>query len=541
MSSSPTATAGVAAAAVGSTVSTEPSRRISRSAFRYLLLGCLCSLLALGYIELGMEQMGPLRHQHPQPPSLVSSLLEEEEEAESDSHKFTIQILGHGFLMKRDLPMIKQGYEMAFPGQISFTTSITPRSQPDLVLCIALASCLGRNDVNPPPACTQCQVNRIPNLRQVLWSKKAFCESVPEWVASLVSFPCWVLPNPQISLDTIVNHNNNTLDKWISKPHVSGAGFGITVVEGRDKLREVLRSGKSVVIQPFLDNPLLVKKRKVDLRVYVLVTSAFPVRAYVHSRGLVRFASQAYEDSTVSTSKGQSKSQFLTNTSVNKKISKMTAAELTWSFQRLWEEVGPKRAKEMRLKMDRSIALVLLSVEQKFARLAGNGTLAHRYHMLGVDVIFSSMDGDEAKVIEVNGQPSFEGSDIKNDVNGVFAHYEETKLSVARDIASIVLAPPLLLAHNHTCGQVYSEYCHELARESQANTEFRLIYPSAGVGDDTFARLVLEIGGQKRLDLHQHLIGQETALFQASCSAGACQPSLQNARDLVFADLALRG
>ncbi|KAH9246689.1 hypothetical protein BASA81_015738 [Batrachochytrium salamandrivorans] len=438
------------------------------------------------------------------------------------------RVIGQKSIIKRDLPLIQRGYEQAFPGMLFVGEEDGRRA--DVTLCLSLGTCLGQNDAEEEGDDGTGVVNRLPHLRQVLWSKKSFCESVPHWLALLVSFPCWVLPNSDLQVRDLVSSGAN--GKWIAKPHSSGGGKGITVVETEHELGELLGSERKLVIQPFLDNPLLVNRRKVDLRVYVLVTNTSPLRAYVHNRGLVRFASQVYQENG---QQQQSKSQFLTNTSINKKTSNLTAAELTWSFQRLWEEVGPERARDMRLKMDRSIALILLSVEQTFAKLAQTAAIkSRRYHLLGMDVIFSSVLEDEAKVIEVNGEPSFVASDSQ--AGDEFAHYDETKVRVARDVASIVLADAT--ADQDDEPETTATYERELVRESQPDTEFRLIYPSAAVHDDKIVERVLQFGDDAvRRQLHHRLVDKEFALFQSVCGSDQCRPSHQGGRDLVFSDL----
>lgn len=97
------------------------------------------------------------------------------------------------------------------------------------------------------------------------------------------------------------------------KPKASSQGKGITVVSSFD---EVPRGAglKSMIVQQYIQNPLLIDGFKFDLRVYVALTSVNPLRLYVYDEGLVRFASERYDTQNL-------KNVFchLTNYSVNKR------------------------------------------------------------------------------------------------------------------------------------------------------------------------------------------------------------------------------
>ena len=69
-------------------------------------------------------------------------------------------------------------------------------------------------------------------------------------------------------------------------------------------------------LQEYVKHPLLYRGRKFDMRIYVIVTSFDPIRAYLCEEGLVRFATGKYSRSLKSL-----KNRFvhLTNYSVNKK------------------------------------------------------------------------------------------------------------------------------------------------------------------------------------------------------------------------------
>jgi tubulin polyglutamylase TTLL5 len=68
------------------------------------------------------------------------------------------------------------------------------------------------------------------------------------------------------------------------------------------------------VVSKYVDNPLLVNDLKFDIRLYVVLTSLDPLRVYIYNEGLVRFASDPYQQTDK-----ENLFSHLTNYSINKK------------------------------------------------------------------------------------------------------------------------------------------------------------------------------------------------------------------------------
>ncbi|XP_075037127.1 tubulin monoglutamylase TTLL4 isoform X2 [Mixophyes fleayi] len=103
-----------------------------------------------------------------------------------------------------------------------------------------------------------------------------------------------------------------TRQKWIVKPPASARGMGIQVIHKWSQLPKK----RPLLVQRYLHKPYLISGSKFDLRIYVYVTSYDPLRVYLFTDGLVRFASCKYSLSMKSLS---NKFMHLTNYSVNKK------------------------------------------------------------------------------------------------------------------------------------------------------------------------------------------------------------------------------
>ncbi|XP_011356885.1 tubulin polyglutamylase TTLL4 isoform X3 [Pteropus vampyrus] len=135
---------------------------------------------------------------------------------------------------------------------------------------------------------------------------------------------------------------SSSRQKWIVKPPASARGIGIQVIHKWSQLPK----RRPLLVQRYLHKPYLISGSKFDLRIYVYVTSYEPLRIYLFSDGLVRFASCKYSPSMKSLS---NKFMHLTNYSVNKKNAEYQAnADETacqghkWALKALWNYLSQK-------------------------------------------------------------------------------------------------------------------------------------------------------------------------------------------------------
>lgn len=108
---------------------------------------------------------------------------------------------------------------------------------------------------------------------------------------------------------------------YIAKPDKGTQGQGIFLVKDLDDLyvngvRESQNCRKNYIIQEYISNPLLLDNKKFDFRLYVLITSVYPLIAYLNEEGLARLCTEDYED--VSNDNLSNVYMHLTNYSLNK-------------------------------------------------------------------------------------------------------------------------------------------------------------------------------------------------------------------------------
>ena len=98
----------------------------------------------------------------------------------------------------------------------------------------------------------------------------------------------------------------------IVKPEASSQGKGIYLTREVDDIA----LDEHVVVQLYLNKPLLMDKLKFDLRLYVLVLGINPLRLYLSKEGLARLSTKQYDQ--VNDINLTDMQMHLTNYSINK-------------------------------------------------------------------------------------------------------------------------------------------------------------------------------------------------------------------------------
>lgn len=209
--------------------------------------------------------------------------------------------------------------------------------------------------------------------------------------------------------------------KMILKPPASARGNGITVIH---KWTQIPKSAKItrrhytrpvLIVQDYISNPcLLFNGAKFDLRVYVLVTSFYPLRIYVYDDGLVRFASVKYSSDV---EKLDDQFMHLTNYSVNKRNHNYEAnhdinskSGHKWSLKTFWkylrENVKDVDVDSLWSKILDMIIRTLISCKSSVTKLIKKhlATKYTSFELLGFDIMLD--DKYKPWLLEVNISPS---------------------------------------------------------------------------------------------------------------------------------------
>jgi len=80
-------------------------------------------------------------------------------------------------------------------------------------------------------------------------------------------------------------------DIWIMKPAGSSRGRGICLQKNLNQIMEVCRQHiRKYVVQKYIENSMIVMKRKFDIRQWVLVTDWNPLTVWLYQEPYIRFA-----------------------------------------------------------------------------------------------------------------------------------------------------------------------------------------------------------------------------------------------------------
>jgi tubulin polyglutamylase TTLL4 len=208
---------------------------------------------------------------------------------------------------------------------------------------------------------------------------------------------------------------------WILKEFAASKAEGVAIVASSSGPPR-----RPIVVQCYIERPLLIDRRKFDVRLYVLVPSIAPVRVYLHLLGLVRFATHDYGDDIADLC------SHLTNVSINR----ASDAFEKWPLRRLWELHPIDR---LWPQFERIAIMAVLGgatrIRQHHQRI-----IAHRhtsFELFGMDVLVD--DNLHCWLLEVNVSPSLSGrdSDLDRDLKtAVMADMFNTARVVECDPAS---------------------------------------------------------------------------------------------------------
>ncbi|XP_050524884.1 polyglutamylase complex subunit TTLL1-like [Daktulosphaira vitifoliae] len=197
---------------------------------------------------------------------------------------------------------------------------------------------------------------------------------------------------------------------WIIKPCGKSQGTGIFLIDKLYKLKKWFNDQKryfqkspinnSYIISRYIENPLLICGKKFDLRLYVLVTSFHPLKAYQFNYGFCRFCSVKY-NSHIDNIKNLL--AHLTNVSIQKHGKEYNSINGgKWSTENLKLYLTSTKGEKNTQALFEKISWIIVQSLKAVRGVMSSDK--HSFECYGYDII---VDSDlKPWLIEVNASPS---------------------------------------------------------------------------------------------------------------------------------------
>ncbi|VDN96802.1 unnamed protein product [Rodentolepis nana] len=213
---------------------------------------------------------------------------------------------------------------------------------------------------------------------------------------------------------------------WIMKPIAKSQGRGIFLfrklkdIEAWKKSSPFYSAGKvencsdgdsnegpeHYVVSRYIENPYLIGGRKFDLRVFVLVTSFQPLKAWVYRDGFARLSNVGFSMNSIN-----NQYVHLTNVAIQKTSPDYNAAMgCKWSICRLRRYLiakhGNEKVKQLFREIDKIFLMSLLSVQKVMI------SDKHCFELYGYDILVD--DNLKPWLLEINASPSLTASSTED-------------------------------------------------------------------------------------------------------------------------------
>ena len=188
---------------------------------------------------------------------------------------------------------------------------------------------------------------------------------------------------------------------WIVKPSGLSRGRGITCIDQLNDILSNIRSHNQTVIQKYIENPLIIKGRKFDMRQWVLVTNFNPLIAYLFETPYIRFGAEDFHLDDFKNIFSQ-----LTGNSIAKHSEKFENSEIEgdmWETEQFREYLKEREGKdvwpEIQEKIKKIVIYALECAKHKIMKRKNS------FEILGFDIMIDEMLN--VYLIEINLSPDW--------------------------------------------------------------------------------------------------------------------------------------
>ena len=188
---------------------------------------------------------------------------------------------------------------------------------------------------------------------------------------------------------------------WIVKPSGLSRGRGISCIDQLNDILSNIKSHNQTVIQKYIENPLIIKGRKFDMRQWVLVTNFNPLTIYLFDTPYIRFGAEEFHLDDFKNIFSQ-----LTGNSIAKHSEKFENSEIEgdmWEIETFKEYLKEREGKdvwpEIQQKIKKIVIYALLSAKHKIMKRK------NAFEILGFDIMIDDLLN--VYLIEINLSPDW--------------------------------------------------------------------------------------------------------------------------------------
>ena len=188
---------------------------------------------------------------------------------------------------------------------------------------------------------------------------------------------------------------------WIVKPSGLSRGRGISCIDQLNDILSNIKTHNQTVIQKYIENPLIIKGRKFDIRQWVLVTNFNPLTVYLFDTPYIRFGAEDFHLDDFKNIFSQ-----LTGNSIAKHSEKFENSEIEgdmWETEQFREFLKNREGKDVwpqiQEKIKKVVIYALHSAKHKIMKRK------NAFEVLGFDIMIDDLLN--VYLIEINLSPDW--------------------------------------------------------------------------------------------------------------------------------------
>ena len=194
---------------------------------------------------------------------------------------------------------------------------------------------------------------------------------------------------------------SGTRNIWIVKPGGLSRGRGVNCIDQLNDILSNIKLHNQTVIQKYIENPLVIKGRKFDIRQWVLVTNFNPLNVYLFDTPYIRFGAEEYHIDDFKNIFSQ-----LTGNSIAKHSEKFDSSEIEgdmWEIEQFREFLKNKYGRDCWPEIQEKIKKIAIYALQCAKHKIFNRQ--NSYEVFGFDIMVDELLN--VYLIEINLSPDW--------------------------------------------------------------------------------------------------------------------------------------